>query len=171
MQWGGESRERTLWTQIQGTISELKISAVLFIILIFKEMKAWGVRHWAKVTCIHAQLLSRVRLFVTPWTVARQASLTMGFSRQEYWSGLPCPLPGDLPSLGIEPESFALQVDILLLSHLGSPKQKIPPRQSNGGLCAQVRKQPLCFRVSQSSLTTKTSCHSASCLCCCCFCF
>ena len=97
---------------------------------------------------------------MTPWTVARQAPLTMGFSRQEYWSGLPCPLPGDLPSLGIEPESFALQVDILLLSHLGSPKQKIPPGQSNGGLCTQVRKQPLCFRVSQSSLTTKTSCHS-----------
>ena len=46
---------------------------------------------------------SRVRLFVTPWTVARQTPLSMGFSRQEYWSGLPCPLPGDLPDPGIEP--------------------------------------------------------------------
>ena len=45
---------------------------------------------------------SRVRLFVTPWTVARQAPLSMGFSRQEYWSGLPCPPPGDLPSPGME---------------------------------------------------------------------
>ena len=46
---------------------------------------------------------SHVRLFVTPWTVARQTPLSMGFSRQEYWSGLPCPLPGDLPDPGIEP--------------------------------------------------------------------
>ena len=97
---------------------------------------------------------------MTPRTVARQAPLTMGFSRQEHWSGLPCPLPGDLLSLETEPESSALQVDILLLSHPGNPRLKIPPQQSNGGLCAQVRKQPLRFRVSQSSLTTKTSCHS-----------
>ena len=41
---------------------------------------------------------SGVRLFVTPWTIARQAPLSMGFSRQEYWSGLPCPPPGDLPN-------------------------------------------------------------------------
>ena len=45
---------------------------------------------------------SRVRLFVTPWTVACQAPLSMGFSRQEYWSGLPCPPAGDLPDSGIE---------------------------------------------------------------------
>ena len=47
--------------------------------------------------------LSRVRLFVTPWTVAYQAPPPMGFSRQEYWSGLPFPSPGDLPNPGIEP--------------------------------------------------------------------
>ena len=46
---------------------------------------------------------SRVRLCATPWTVAHQAPLSMGFSRQEYWSGLPCPPPGDLPDPGIEP--------------------------------------------------------------------
>ena len=45
--------------------------------------------------------LSRVRLFVTPWTVAYEAPLSMGFSKQEYWSGLPFPSPGDLPNLGI----------------------------------------------------------------------
>ena len=50
---------------------------------------------------------------VTPWTVACQASLTMGFSRQEYWSGLPFPSPGDLPNPGIEPRSPALQADSL----------------------------------------------------------
>ena len=46
--------------------------------------------------------LSHGRLFVTPSTVARQAPLSIGFSRQEYWSGLPCPPPGDLPNLGIK---------------------------------------------------------------------
>ena len=50
---------------------------------------------------------------VTPWTVACQASLTMGFSRQEYWSGLPFPSPGDLPNPGIEPRFPALQADSL----------------------------------------------------------
>ena len=54
-----------------------------------------------------AKLLSRVQLFVTPWTVALQAPLSMGFSRQEYWNGLPCPPPEDLPDPGIEPESLA----------------------------------------------------------------
>ena len=48
---------------------------------------------------------SRVRLFATAWSVARQALLSMGFIRQEYWSGLPCPPPGDLPNPGVEPES------------------------------------------------------------------
>ena len=52
--------------------------------------------------------LSCVRLFATPWTVAHQAPLCMGFSRQEHWSGLPFPSPGDLPDPGIEPSSFAL---------------------------------------------------------------
>ena len=47
----------------------------------------------------------------TPWTVARQAPLSMGFPRQEYWSALPFPFPGDLPNPGIEPMSPALQVD------------------------------------------------------------
>ena len=57
--------------------------------------------------------LSRVRLFATPWTVAYQASLSMGFSRQEYQSGLPFPSPGHLPNPGIEPRSPTLQADTL----------------------------------------------------------
>ena len=56
--------------------------------------------------------LSRVRLYATPWTVAYQAP-SMGFSKQEYWSGLPFPSPGDLPNPGIEPGSLALQADAL----------------------------------------------------------
>ena len=51
--------------------------------------------------------------FVIPWTVARQAPLSMGFPRQEYWSGLPCTPPGGFPNPGIKPESPALQVDSL----------------------------------------------------------
>ena len=51
-------------------------------------------------------MLSDVQSFVTPWTVAHQAPLSMGFSRQEYWSGLPCPPPGDLPNPGIKPTSL-----------------------------------------------------------------
>ena len=54
------------------------------------------------------KLLSRVQLFATPWTVAYQAPLSMEFSRQEYWSGLPFPSPGDLPDRGIEPRSPTL---------------------------------------------------------------
>ena len=59
------------------------------------------------------KLLSCVRLFATPWTIAHQAPLSMGFSRQEFWSGLPFPSPGDLPNPGIEPRSPALQADAL----------------------------------------------------------
>ena len=51
-------------------------------------------------------VLSCVRFFVTPWTVAHQAPLSMGFSRQDYWSGLPFPSPGDLPSPGVKPISL-----------------------------------------------------------------
>ena len=57
--------------------------------------------------------LSHVRLFATPWTVTHQAPPSMGFSRQEYWSGLPFPSPGDLPDPGIKPGSPTLQADTL----------------------------------------------------------
>ena len=62
-------------------------------------------------------LISYVQTFATPWTVAHQAPLSMGFSRQEYWIGLPFPSPGDLPDTGIKSESSALQVDLYHLSH------------------------------------------------------
>ena len=68
--------------------------------------------------------LSGVWLFVTPWTVAYQALRSMGFSRQEYWSGLPFPSPGDLPNPGIEPVSPALQTDALPSELLGKPLVK-----------------------------------------------
>ena len=58
--------------------------------------------------CMCVQLLSRVQLFMTPMTVACQSPLSMGFPRQEYWSGLPVPTPGDLPNPEIQPSSLAL---------------------------------------------------------------
>ena len=68
--------------------------------------------------------LSRVQLFGTPWTVAYQAPPPppMGFSRQEYWSGLPFPSPGGLPDPGIEPRSLALWVDALTSEPLEKPQ-------------------------------------------------
>ena len=71
-----------------------------------------------------AKLLRCVRLCVSLWTEACQASLSMGFSRQEYWSELLCPPPGDLPNTGIKPMSLmspALQVGSLLLAPPGKP--------------------------------------------------
>ena len=65
--------------------------------------------------------LSHVRLFATPWTVAYQASLSMGFSRQEYWSGLPFPSPGYLPDPGVEPRSPTLEADALTSEPPGKP--------------------------------------------------
>jgi len=62
---------------------------------------------------VKVKSFSHVRLFATPWTVAYQAPPSMGFSRQEYWSGLPLPSPGDLPNPGIKPGSPTLQADAL----------------------------------------------------------
>ena len=66
----------------------------------------WAAREAHMFSYCMLSLFSHVQLFVTSWTVARQAPLSMGFSRQEYRSGLPCPPPGDLPNLGIKPASL-----------------------------------------------------------------
>ena len=97
----------------------------------------WGVFYflqWSKHNNFHlwqnlrwgeVKLFSCVQLFVTPWTVACQAPLSLGFSRQEYWSGLPFPSPGDLPNPRIEPRSPASEADALTsessLSHIKRP--------------------------------------------------
>ena len=77
----------------------------------------WTVRTTLWLCACVPSSFSRVWLFATPWSVAHQAALSMGFPRWEYWSGLPCPPPGDLPDPGIEPLSPALQVDSFPLSH------------------------------------------------------
>ena len=70
---------------------------------------------------VKVKSLSRVRFFATPWTVAYQASPSMGFSRQECWSGLPFPSPGDLPNPGIKPGFPALQAHALPSEPPGKP--------------------------------------------------
>ena len=113
-------------------------------------LKPWRGRQekWQPVTSfpqsqrVRALSLVKSDSFVTLWTVARQAPLSMGFSRHGYWSGLPCPPPGDLPDPRIEPESpasSAPQVDPLPLTHRGSPPRsgeshQKDPRDDNGFL-------------------------------------
>ena len=70
---------------------------------------------------VKVKSLTHVQLFATPWTVAHQAPPSIEFSRQEYWSGLPFPSPGDLPDPGIEPRSPTLQADALPSEPLGKP--------------------------------------------------
>ena len=67
-------------------------------------------------------MLSHVQLFVTPWTVAHQIPLSMGFSSQEYWSGLSVPPSGDLPNQGPDPYLLHWQADSLPLNHQGNPE-------------------------------------------------
>ena len=99
----------------------------------------------------YAYSLSHGRLFAAPWSIAHQAPLSMGFPWQEYWSGLPCTPPGDLPNPGIELRSPALQADSLPAESPGKPKNTgvgklslfqciFPTQESNWGL-------PLCSRL------------------------
>ena len=76
---------------------------------------------WVLCLPFNVKSLSRVSLFATPWTVAYQAPLSMGFSRQECWSALPFPSPEDLPDPGIEPGSPTLQADTLQSEPPGNP--------------------------------------------------
>ena len=84
---------------------------------------------WSEVKEVKS--LSRVQIFATPWTVAYQAPLSMGFSRPEYWRGLPFPSPGDLPDPGIKPGSPALQADSLPSEPPGKPLTLIRAMEMN----------------------------------------
>ena len=100
-------------------------------------------------------MLSHVQLFATPWTAAHQAPLSMGILQANILEGSPCPPPGHLPNLGIEPRSPTLEADSLPVEPLGKPKntevcslsllQRIfPSQESNQGLphCGQIFYQP-----------------------------
>ena len=78
---------------------------------------------YTQLLFVAVQSLGCVRLFETPWTVSHQAPLSMGFSRQEYRSGLPFPSPGDLPDLGIEPASPVLADGFFTTEPAGKPSK------------------------------------------------
>ena len=80
--------------------------------------------------------------FVTPWTVARQAPLSMGFSRQEYWSASPCPPPGDLPNLGIEPRSPTLAGRFFTTEPCGKPLDKWNSAKMIALIAAESKHKP-----------------------------
>ena len=94
-----------------------------FLSITFSEFSVYMLyhQHSSLMKKVKVKLLIHVRLFVTPWTVTYQAPLSMGFSRQEYWSGVPLPSPGDLPNPGIEPGSPAFQADALTSEPPGKP--------------------------------------------------
>ena len=96
----------------------------------------------------------------TPWTVAHQAPLSMGFSRKEYWSGLPFPSPGGLPDPGIEPGSLRLQM-LYCLSHQGSPGA--PNISSGGGQRPYPSTtQGVSQKVKANITTSKRKCQSGT---------
>ena len=103
------------------------------------------------------KLLSCIRLFATPWTVAYKAPLSMEFSKQEYSSGLPFPSPGDLPDPGIEPRSPALQAVILPSELPGKPPCLLVGRKFGyrGSLCISL----VFYRI---SLATGWFCNLSS---------
>ena len=78
-----------------------------------KKNQSFGDLLWDNLLVFLCEILSHVQLFASPWTAAYQAPLSMGFSRQQYWSGLPFSSPRDLTDPGIEPGSPALQTDAL----------------------------------------------------------
>ena len=88
---------------------------------------------------LRTHLLSHVQLFATPWTVACQASLSMGFFRQEYWSGLPFPPPGDLPDQKIEPVSPSLAGRFFTTEPPGKPTTEcISLKTNSSGKCSRL---------------------------------
>ena len=91
---------------------------------------------------------------VTPWTVAHQAPLSIAFPKQEYWSGLPSPSPGDLPDSGIKPTSPVWQADSLTLSHPGSPLVKVSELIRESAWMLQ------CIQISGSRMMLLKGIHS-----------
>ena len=93
----------------------------LYQVRLGPRLWGWGMAPWLSTQCsalyikidLIVCMLSCVRFFATPWTVTHQAPLSMGFSKQEYWNGLPFPSPRDLPNSGIGPRSPTLQADSL----------------------------------------------------------
>ena len=144
------------------------IEVLLTIIKWIKKMQCMYMCVCIYILCC-AQSLSHFQLFGIPWTAALQAPLSMAFSRQEYWSTLPCSPPGNLPNPGIKPRSPTLQVDSLSTEPQGKPKNTgmgslsrllwiFPTQESNWGLlhCRQILYQ-LSY---QRSVRARTHTHT-----------
>ena len=125
MGWENKPQSQAIHPQIIGLIRTLREKGLIFqSSWVLMAEPSGAARPFLPCACVHAKSLSRVWLFATPWTVANQASLSMGFSRQEYWSGLSWLPTGDLLDPGIEPTSPvapSLQADSLPLCHRGKP--------------------------------------------------
>ena len=116
------------------------MTSVFFLLFCFSdkdtqlEVEPDSFKHCVKCVCV-LSCFSRVWFFAALWTIAHQAPLSKGFSRQEYWSGLPFPSPGDLSNPGIEPTSLtspALEADSLPLAPPGKPSY-----------CVLINKSPI----------------------------
>ena len=133
-----------------------------------RQKLKWGNKIPAEVLCVVcAQLLSQVWLSVTPWTVARQAPLSMEFSRQEYWSGLLLPSPGNLPDPGIEPTS-ALAGGVITAEPPGKPQQRFTRGNTQPPWAARLVKRALKGESSSSGscchLPSPVACRSCVCV-------
>ena len=120
-----------------------------------KEVEAGMCLLWLEVKWREVKSFSHVRLFANPWIVAHQAPPSMGFSRQEYWSGLPFLYPGDLPDPGIEPRSPTLQADALT----SEPPGKLLRWQGSFNLWATreavIRRQLISWVLTQKTIFWK----------------
>ena len=110
---------------------------------------AWSEK-WKSLSCVW--------LFATPWTVTHQAPLSMEFSRQEYWSGLPFPSPGYLPNPGIEPGSPALQANSVPSESLGKPLKEVAWSINAYTLTRRVPVQPSLVIQSCPTLCNSVDC-------------
>ena len=114
---------RIPWTEEPGKLQSIELYQFSHLVM-SDTLQPHELQH-TRPPCPDGQLLEftqiHVQIFATPWTVAHQAPLSMGFPKQEYWSGLPFPPPGDLPDPGIKPQSPALQVDSLSSEPPGKP--------------------------------------------------
>ena len=115
--WWESNWYKPLWRTVWRLLKNLRLQ--LLCVCVYVCVCMW-------VHVLIASVMSNS--YVTTWTVACQAPLSMEFSRQEYWSRLPFPSPGGLPDPGTEPESPELQADSLPLSHQGSPCCYLKPK-------------------------------------------
>ena len=147
----------------QDTNFQRYIHHTMFIIALFSIAKLWeqpkcpSTNEKRDVVYDRIQPASVVSDSLPRYGLAYQAPLSMGFSRQEYWSGLPCPPPGDLPDPGIKPLSPALKADSLLLNHQGSPHGRIHKKGWHLAICDSMH-GPWWFYASETSKTEKDDC-------------